>query len=223
MSVSSAVWERSGRDTMTRSAFYFVLGAILAWGFAATAMAAKVTASWHMNILEILLLGLGLPILGIVISLKSENPALSFLGYHLVVVPFGMILGPTLAMYELAKPGVVYDAACLTGVVTAVMAASGTMFPDFYKSIGGALFGALSCLVVVSILSLFIPALAGFTPIHYIAAGIFALYIGFDMWRASELPATLDNAIDVAVALYLDVINLFLHTLQIYANSSSDD
>ena len=39
------------------------------------------------------------------------------------------------------------------------------------------------------------------------------------MWRASEIPATLDNAVDVAIALYLDIINLFITLARIYAES----
>lgn len=208
------VFQRYGTDTMTRRAFYFVIGTILAWGFLATSIVAEMTAAWRPGIGEILLVGLVLPFVGILMS-RSDNPMISFIAYHFVVIPFGAILGPTLAMYELAHPGIVAQAASLTAVVTMIMAGSGLLFPDFYKSIGGALFGALLCLVAVSILSLFIPALAAFTVIHYIAAGIFALYIGFDMWRASTIPATLDNAVDVSISLYLDIINLLLQLLQI--------
>ena len=56
-----------------------------------------------------------------------------------------------------------------------------------------------------------------FSIIHYLAAGPFAPYIGYDMWRASEIPATLDNAVDVSVSLYLDILNLFLWILPILA------
>jgi FtsH-binding integral membrane protein len=55
--------------------------------------------------------------------------------------------------------------------------------------------------------------------IDWIAAGIFALYIGYDMYRASTIPATLDNAIDVATAQFLNIFNLFVRFLII----SSDD
>jgi len=47
-----------------------------------------------------------------------------------------------------------------------------------------------------------------FSIIHYLAAGLFALYIGYDMWRASEIPATLDNAVGVSISTYFDPRNL---------------
>jgi FtsH-binding integral membrane protein len=107
----------------------------------------------------------------------------------------------------------------MTALVTAVMGATGLMFPNFYRSIGGALFGALLALVVVSFARSFIPAIQGVGIIDYISAGIFSLYIGYDMYRASEIPATLDNAVDVAVSLYLDILNLFLDLLRIMGKS----
>lgn len=211
------VFERSGSDIMTRNAFYFVMGCILAWGFTATYMVSEMTADWRPGVLMVLLVGLGLPLLGIFIS-ASNLALVSFIGFNLVVIPFGAILGPALAQYEVTQPGVVSEAAKLTGSVTGVMALSGLLFPNFYRSIGGALFGALTALLIILIASMFVPALMGFTVIHYVAAGLFALYIGFDMWRASEIPSTLDNAVDVCIALYLDIINLFLWILKILAH-----
>lgn len=220
--IKSDVFSRSGHaDTMTRGAFYLVMTAVLAWGFIATMIVSDMTAGWQPGIVEILLIGLGIPILGIVMSI-SANPFISFVGFNLVVIPFGALLGPVLAMYTEAYPGIVGEAAMLTAGVTGVMAVSGLLFPNFYESIGGALFGALTALVVVSLLSLFIPALQQYTIIHYIAAGIFALYIGYDMHRAATIPATLDNAVDSAIALYLDIINLFLRILEILAAAKDD-
>jgi FtsH-binding integral membrane protein len=219
--LSSGVWERSGSNEMSRNVFYLVLGAILSWGFVLTMLVARSTAAWHPNIMMLLIVGLGLPVIGIFMSALSSNPLVSFAGFHLVVGGLSAILGPVLAMYDIKEPGLVERAAIMTGIVAAVMGASGFMFPNFYRSIGGALFGALIALVVVSFARIFIPAIQGVGIIDYISAGIFSLYIGYDMWRASDVPATLDNAVDVAVSLYLDILNLFLDLLRIMG--SSDD
>lgn len=212
------IYDRVGSDVMTRSAFYFVMGCILSWGFLATYIVSDITANWQPGLMGFLFVGLVLPLLGIFMSI-SESALISFLGYNLVVIPFGAILGPTLSHYELVQPGIVAQAAMLTACVTGVMTLSGLLFPDFYRSIGGALFGALLALLVVLVISMFVPALMEFKVIHYAAAGLFALYVGYDMHRASEIPATLDNAVDVCISLYLDVINLFLWILRIYSNS----
>jgi FtsH-binding integral membrane protein len=216
---STGVWERGGHDEMSRGAFYFVLGGILSWGFVLTAIVAQATATWQMGWVGLLLVGLAIPILGIIISAASDNSFVSFLGFNMVVGGLAAILGPLLAMYAASEPGLIERAATMTALVTAVMALSGAMFPEFYRSIGGALFGALTALVIVSFARLFIPAIQGVGAIDYISAGIFSLYIGYDMRRAIDIPATLDNAVDVAVSLYLDIINLFLDLLRIMAEA----
>jgi hypothetical protein len=208
------VYERHGVDTMTRGAFYLVIGLVLTYGFTGTYIVSEMTQNWQPDIFMFLLIGLGLPFLGIFMSI-SNSAFVSFFGFNLVALPFGAILGPTLKMYEIGQPGIVGQAAMLTACVTGVMTLTGLLFPNFYRSIGGALFGALISLLGILIVSMFVPGLMEFSVIHYAAAGLFALYIGFDMWRASEIPATLDNAVDVSVSLYLDIINLFLWIVRI--------
>ena len=206
---------------MSRNVFYLAMGAILSWGFVLTMLVAKSTADWHPGLGMLLLVGLGVPIIGICLSAFSSNALVSFAGFNMVVGGLSAILGPVLAMYALKQPGLIERAATFTGLVTAVMGISGMLFPNFYRHIGGVLFGALMALVVVSFARMFIPAIQGVGIIDYMSAVIFSLYIGYDMWRASEIPATLDNAVDVAVSLYLDIINLFLDLLRILG--SSDD
>ena len=217
--INSNVWEGYGNDSMSRRVFYFALGCILTWGFFATNLVSQATATWQPNLITFLLVGLVLPIIGICLSVFSRSATISFIGFNLVVIPFGAILGPLLAHYELVQPGLVARTALLTAMVTGLMGLSGLMFPQFYSKIGGALFMALLCLLGVRILQVFVPNLQNVSFIDYMSAGLFALYIGYDMWRASEIPANLDNAVDVAVGLYLDIINLFLSLLK----SSSDD
>ena len=53
------------------------------------------------------------------------------------------------------------------------------------------------------------------TFIDYIVALIFCGYIGLDWNRAQQYPKTLDNAIDSAADIYLDVVNLFVRILSI--------
>ncbi len=43
----------------------------------------------------------------------------------------------------------------------------------------------------------------------------FCGYIGYDWGRANQIPKTMDNAVDSAAALYMDIINLFLRILRI--------
>lgn len=217
---SHSVWGTYGSDTMSRNAFYASIAGVLTWGFILTYLISTATTGMKFNIIEILLIGLGIPIVGIILSSMSKNPLVSFIGFNMVVAGLSAILGPVIAIYSAENAGIVTEAAMLTGGVTAVMGFTGLTCPQFYSRIGGALFVSLLILVGLSLLGLFFPVLR-FGWLAYVSAAIFSLYIGYDMWRASTIPATLDNAVDVAVSLYLDIVNLFLDILQILA--SSDD
>jgi len=214
------VWYQSGADTMTRGSFYFVLGAILAWGFAFTMLVSHATAGWDMGLGGFLLVGVGIPFLGIFLS-TSTQAWIMFIGFHLLVGGLSAVLGPVLHHVVEVQPGLIERAATMTGLVTAVMGMSGMLLPNFYRSIGGALFGALTALVIVSTARLFLPAIQDVGIIDYASAVIFSLYIGYDMYRASSIPATLDNAVGVAVSLYLDIVNLFLDFINIMGDSDS--
>jgi FtsH-binding integral membrane protein len=51
--------------------------------------------------------------------------------------------------------------------------------------------------------------------IDWVVVGIFCGYIGYDWARANAIPKTLDNAVDSAAAIYIDIINLFIRILSI--------
>lgn len=55
----------------------------------------------------------------------------------------------------------------------------------------------------------------------WVAAGVFSLYIGYDFQRAQAYPKTADNAVDCALDIYLDIINLFLRILRILGSRGS--
>ena len=142
---------------------------------------------------------------------KSSNPAVSFAGYGFVVVPFGFIVNMMVAQYN---PEIVGDAIRVTGLVTGIMMVLGTLFPAFFRRIAGALTIALIVVIIVQVVEVFI-----FKKSHgildWVVAAIFCGYIGYDWGRANAIPKTVDNAIDSAASLYMDVINLFLRILSI--------
>ena len=73
---------------------------------------------------------------------------------------------------------------------------------------------ALIVVIVVEMIEIFI-----FKVHHGIldwaVVAIFCGYIGYDWGRANSIPKTVDNAIDSAASLYMDIINLFLRILRI--------
>ena len=225
MKINTGVFERQGNDTMGLRAFLFCVGFVVLWGLAGTALIARHVAQigWMPGTGAIIVLGLVIPIIGIIIAVKSENPLISFVGYHMVLVPFGVILGPMLAAYAAKySPQLIQNAFLITALDTAIMCILATLFPNFFSKLGGALFAALLGLLVVRVVQMFIPGL-DFGFVDWIGAGIFSLYIGYDYYRATTIQRTLDNAVDIGLDLYLDIINLFLTILRILARSESDD
>ncbi len=149
--------------------------------------------------------------IGIMIFTKSDSPAISFIGYNLVVIPFGFIINLVVSRYE---PELVMSAIKVTGMVTLVMMLFGTLFPAFFRKIYGALTIALIAVIIVELVAIFIfkthPEI-----LDWAVVIIFCGYIGYDWGRANSIPCTVDNAVDSAAALYMDIINLFLRILRI--------
>ncbi len=157
-------------------------------------------------------------IAGVMISRKSDRPAISFLGYNLVVVPVGIVVAGAVIMggYD---PSVVGQAMITTAGVTVIMVAAGLLFPDFFSKIGSILFFGLLGVIIGMIVSFFIPGAS--MAVTVISAGLFSLYIGYDVYRSQQFPRTVDNAVDCAMDIYLDIINLFLDLLRIFGNSKN--
>lgn len=150
---------------------------------------------------------------------SSHNPVISFIGYNLVVLPLGLLVSSSVSLYLQAGMGdIVFQAIVYTAAITFIMIALACAFPNFFARLGGLLLGALFGMIVAELVSLLLFRVNQ-TIWAWIGAVIFSLYIGFDYWKAQQYPKTVDNAIDCAVDIYLDIINLFLHILAILSDS----
>ncbi len=148
---------------------------------------------------------------GVALFSKSDNPAVSFLGYLLVVAPFGLIINLVVSRYD---SDIVLEAIQATGMITFVMMLLGAMYPGFFRSIARGLFIALICTIIVELVMIFIFGMHH-AIIDWVVVLIFCGYIGYDWARANAIPKTVDNAIDSAASLYMDIIILFLRLVRI--------
>ncbi|MCQ2497147.1 MAG: Bax inhibitor-1 family protein [Lachnospiraceae bacterium] len=158
---------------------------------------------------------------GTIMSTKSQNPIISFCGYNLVVVPVGLVLSISVQAYGGVDADIVEKAFLLTLLITAGMTAFSILKPELFKSMGKVLFIALLCLMLVGFISYFFIGL--YTIYLYLGVALFSLYIGYDIYKSQQYAPTVDNAIDSALDIYLDIVNLFIRILQILARSSSRD
>lgn len=158
-------------------------------------------------------------IVGSLMVNMSKQPIVSFIGYNFIVVPLGMCLSVILTLYlEAGYSTIVATAFAITAIVTLVMMVVSTMFPDFFLSIGRTLGLSLLVCFVIEIVLLIVGAPLAI--MDYIVVLIFCGYIGYDWARANACIKTVDNAIDSACELYVDIINLFIRILRILARNS---
>jgi FtsH-binding integral membrane protein len=209
------VFTRNNHSTISERTFLGSIAAFICYGLLLTYIMATQFAPQNPGTLFMIGVGLILPIIGSFIS-RSNNLPISFLGYNLIVLPIGLCLGPLAAFGD---SNVISDAALLTAAITGLMGFAGITYPDLFKNLGGVLFYSLLSLIVVRLLAYFIPAL-NFGFIDYIAAGIFSLYIGYDMYRSTTVGRTTGNALHIAVSLYLDILNLFLTLVSIFSSDN---
>ena len=218
---ATAVWDRTstGREGMSKRAFAIMLTFWTAFGIAASAAASYISYEWQPGWL--LVIGaLVASIAGIVIALKSDNPVFSFLGYMLLAIPYGLLLGPVVAMYTTAS---VFKILLVTTGMVVGLGVIGAVWPRSLESWGAWLFGALLILLFGSLITVIAGAFG--VPVHgamrlwdWVGVGLFSAYVIFDLNRAMRVERTHDNAIDCAVAVYLDFANLFIRLLSLFGH-----
>ena len=219
---SNAYENANANGLISRRTFNLIMGLTVIYGIVLNIVMCKYCFALAMSINPIVLMigYLICGIVGVMIAQKSDNPVISFVGYNLLVVPLGLILSIIIASYGGIDSPIVMKAFMLTLEITAIMVVAAVLFPNFFARIGGFLFVALIALFVVSIVEMFLRSNSLF--VSYIAAIIFSLYIGYDIYRAQRTSSTVDHAIDAALSVYLDIINLFMRILSITGSKSRD-
>lgn len=202
-------------DAMSARMYNFAIGACLLYGFVLNAIVILAFGDvfYYMNPIALLIGYFVCCIAGIFLTL-SHSPGISFLGYTLVVVPIGALLSVLLPSYGADD---ILMAIIITGLITLGMTSAATAYPAVFARMGRALFFTLLIGIIVEIVAVFLFHYAG-NIFNLLFAIVFSLYIGYDWCRAQAYPKTLDNAIDSACDLYLDIVNLFIRLLAIFGS-----
>lgn len=209
----------SSAKIISSEMYNLVIGGVLLYGFIINAI---MTAVFGDSIVSFVLTNpiafyIGyfiLAIAGTFMVRKSDNPVVSFIGYNLMVVPIGMVIAVSVTLYSAIGYNMVVAAAFgITAAVTLVMMIISSIYPDFFLSMGRTLGITLLITVVVEAIMLIAGASLGI--IDYVVVAIFCLYVGYDWAKANAIEKTVDNAIDSASELYLDIVNLFLRIMKI--------
>ena len=197
-------------------AYNGIMMGVLVWGLLINVLLCYTVRDVYDYIHPILFLVLYIALAfgGIFLAAKSDKPLLSFLGYNMVVIPFGLVISTMVEAYGGVDSEIVTYAFLYTLVITLGMTGAALAFPNFFK-IGGALGGVLIGLLLCEVLLLIFRVEQ--SAVDWIVAGVFSLYIGYDIYRSQQFAKTVDNAVDCALDIYLDIANLFIRILSILA------
>lgn len=206
---------------LSDNVYNLVIGLVLLWGILVNIVMAKYFMAQIMSLNPILVLviyfagSFGC----IFVVYKSNNPAVSFLGFTGLSIAMGLILTFFISNYT---QGAVLKAFLITAIVTVIMILVSSIWPKFFLSIGRGLLIGLIASIVIEVLGMLIFK-SSMNFMDYIVALIFCGFIGFDWARAQVYPKTLDNAVDSAADIYVDVANLFIRILAITGRGSSSN
>lgn len=209
-------------DQISVRTYNAIMCGTLLWGFLANALMVAYLAAPVMKLAtQIGPLGLFigyivLAIVGIIMSAKSSNPVVSFIGFNLLVLPMGVMLCLLVPGLPVA---VVTKALLLTGIVTATMVLLGLIQPNLFLSMGRTLFIAFIAAFVAELVATFLFHYTG-TAFDWIFVILFSGYIGYDVAKSQVYPKTVDFAIDCALDIYIDIIGLFIRLLSLLSREN---
>lgn len=197
-------------------AYYLIIAATLFFGFAVNAaevwFLSDYFITWNPTVFFIVYFVSA--VAGILLNAFSRNPVLSFIGYCLVILPLGAALTLVVPYYSF---NVVRSAFLVTALLTGAFILLAILYPKIFYSMWRILSVCLFVALLWMIINMFTSfAMTAYVWVDWLVVLIFCCYIGFDVSLAKSREKTLDNAIDSACGLYIDIINLFVRLLIIF-------
>lgn len=203
---------------VTARIYNLLIGAVLLFGIGinmAMALYLQNTIA-QMSPILMLIIYFGGSLASLFIVYKSDNPAVSFVGFTGLSISMGVAVTYIISYYQWGDVSLAF---LMTGLSTALMLLLATAFPRFFLGLGRTLFMALIATIVIEIIFRIILHME-MAWMDYVVALLFAGYIGYDWSKAQQYPKTIDNAIDSAADIFVDIIGLFLRLLAIFGNRS---
>ena len=198
---------------VTERAYNLTIGLTLLWGVLINVVMATffVYQILSLNYLLVVVLYFAGTIGCSILVHKSSSPAMSFAGFTGMAISMGLLL--TFYVTAFTGHSVAY-AFIATALITVIMVLLSMLYPEFFRNLGRTLFVSLIGCILIELIGSLVLGLP-MTIIDYAVALIFCGYIGLDWHRAQQFPKTMDNAVDSAADIYLDVVNLFVRILSI--------
>lgn len=157
-----------------------------------------------------------------VMRATRRNPQVALLWFYAFTFLEGIGIAPIITRYAAVDgPGVVANAAATTGFGMLVLGGVAFVFSVDWRRFQGLAFGLLIALVLVGLVSIFF---------HFLQPGVYAwatlgIFTLITLVDFSRIRAGGDglSAVDLAVSIYLDALNIFIALLQLFGMRSRDD
>jgi len=213
--MTGAVQVRTGaeRATLVRRTYLLVLASVLVtMGGVSFAMSTPPVLNWTARHPIITMLGMFVPLIAAMKfrQVFPTNIGLVFLFTFLegiFIAPFIYLLGQT-------QPGVVGQAALLTGTTFGVLTLYAFFSRKDFSAWGGFFIVGLWVLIATSVLNMFFQNPTASLWIAGATVFVFGGLLIFDTWRLRNVFGP-DDYVQAAVAIYLDLLNMFLAILSL--------
>lgn len=158
---------------------------------------------------------------GAVLAHSNEDPMTSVIGGGICAFAIGVMCGPVIAQFT---TGSVVQAFVLAAGVVVITGIIGAILPYDLSAWGAPLFGLLIGAIFIQfggiILSMFgFDMNLTFTVLDWAVLALFCFIMIYDLNRARQIDRNLDNAVDVAVSVFLNFANIFLRILSLLGQS----
>lgn len=157
-----------------------------------------------------------------VMQAARRNQQTALLLFYAFTFLWGIGLAPTINQYVTRiGPGVVVDAAATTALGMMCLGLVAYTFSFDWRRLSSFAFGALIALIIVGLISIFFHFIQPAT-YDWLVLGVFGLLtlVDFARIRAGGDGFT---AVDLAISIYLDAINIFIALLELIGMRRSDD
>ncbi len=212
---------RSGIDTIGQRAFMFAISIFTTMNIAVAALGSRLSYGWEFSnkwiYIGFLLACVAVSIGGAFLAHTNDDPMTSIVGGFICAGAMGVMVGPFVALYE---GGSVFQAFAITSGVVVLTGFIGAVIPKDLSMWGAPLMACLLGLIVLYLVAPFLGWLGldyEFTVSILDVAGIvlFSAIMVYDLNMAQRLDKTLNNAIDVAVNVFLNFANIFIRVLSL--------
>ncbi len=218
---------QTGVSTMGRRGFMMAITGFTAMFIVVAMLGASFSYGWTFTntwlYIGFLLVCMLASIGGGALAHANDSPGVSLVGGGICAIAMGIMVGPFVALFTAAS---VAQALALAAIVVLATGAIGALLPQDLSAWGAPLFGLLLGAIFIQFGGIILAAFGVnmrlvFGILDWVVLLLFSAIMVYDLNMAKRLDMTLNNAIDVAVNVFVNFMNIFIRILSILGKSKS--